>query len=96
MKVTGRHFLNILIIVGFGLVAALICQSFTKKPTSRHIHIRSFRYGKDPYVIKCNRGDTLILTFSTDDTGHSFFLQEFDKDVKITPASDEAGSEQFQ
>jgi len=89
MKVTGRHFLNLLIIFGFGLVAALICQSFTKKPTSRHIHIRSFRYGKDPYVIKCNRGDTLILTFSTDDTGHSFFLQEFDKDVKITPSSDE-------
>ena len=89
MKVTGRHFLNILIIFGFGLVAALICQSFTEKPTSRHIHIRSFRYGKDPYVIKCNRGDTLILTFSTDDTGHSFFLQEFDKDVKITPSSDE-------
>ena len=88
MKVTGRHFLNILIIFGFGLVAALICQSFTEKPTSRHIHIRSFRYGKDPYVIKCNRGDTLILTFSTDDTGHSFFLQEFDKDVKITPSSD--------
>jgi polyferredoxin len=89
MKVTGRHFLNILIIFGFGLVAALICQSFTEKPTSRHIHIRSFRYGKDPYVIKCNRGDTLILTFSTDDTGHSFFLQEFDIDVKITPSSDE-------
>jgi polyferredoxin len=89
MKVTGRHFLNLLIIFGFGLVAALICQSFTEKPTSRHIHIRSFRYGKDPYVIKCNRGDTLILTFSTDDTGHSFFLQEFDKDVKITPSSDE-------
>lgn len=89
MKITGRHFLNILIIFGFGLVAALICQSFTEKPTSRHIHIRSFRYGKDPYVIKCNRGDTLILTFSTDDTGHSFFLQEFDKDVKITPSSDE-------
>ena len=89
MKVTGRHFLNILIILGFGLVAALICQSFTEKPTSRHIHIRSFRYGKDPYVIKCNRGDTLILTFSTDDTGHSFFLQEFDIDVKITPSSDE-------
>ncbi len=89
MKVTGRHFLNLLIIFGFGLVAALICQSFTERPTSRHIHIRSFRYGKDPYVIKCNRGDTLILTFSTDDTGHSFFLQEFDKDVKITPSSDE-------
>jgi polyferredoxin len=29
------------------------------------------------------------LTFSTKDTGHSFFLQEFDIDVKISPSSDE-------
>lgn len=29
------------------------------------------------------------LTFSTDDTGHSFFLEEFDMDVKIAPANDE-------
>jgi polyferredoxin len=89
MKVSGRHFLNLLIIFGFGLLPAILSQFFTEKPTSRHIHIRSFRYGKDPYVIRCNRGDTLHLTFSTDDTGHSFFLQEFDIDVKITPSSDE-------
>ena len=42
-----------------------------------------------PYVIRCNRGDTLHLTFSTDDAGHSFFLQEFDLDVKISPSKDE-------
>jgi polyferredoxin len=89
MKFKISHFINLLIIIGFGLVPAIICQFFTEKPTSRHIHIRSFRYGKDPYVIRCNRGDTLLLTFSTDDTGHSFFLQEFDIDVKISPSSDE-------
>jgi len=89
MKVNGRHFLNLLMIFGFGLVPGIICQFFTEKPTSRHIHIRSFRYGKDPYVIRCNRGDTLYLTFSTDDTGHSFFLQEFDIDVKISPSRNE-------
>jgi polyferredoxin len=89
MKFKISHFINLLIIIGFGLVPAIICQFFTEKPTSRHIHIRSFRYGKDPYVIRCNRGDTLLLTFSTDDTGHSFFLQEFDMDVKISPSSDE-------
>jgi polyferredoxin len=71
------------------MVPAIICQFFAEKPTSRYIHIRSFRYGKDPYVIRCNRGDTLHLTFSTDDTGHSFFLQEFDIDVKISPSRDE-------
>ncbi len=89
MKSSSRHFLNLLIIISFGLAAAIICQAFTKKPVSRHIHVRSFRYGKDPYVIRCNRGDTLHLTFSTDDTGHSFFLQEFDIDVKISPSRDE-------
>ena len=89
MNVTGRHFFNLLIIFCFGLVPAIICQFFAEKPTSRYIHIRSFRYGKDPYVIRCNRGDTLHLTFSTDDTGHSFFLQEFDIDVKISPSRDE-------
>ena len=89
MKISKRYFLNLLIIIGFGLIPAIICQSFTEKPVSRHIHVRSFRYGKDPYVIRCNRGDTLHLTFSTDDTGHSFFLQEFDIDVKISPSRDE-------
>jgi polyferredoxin len=89
MKVKVNHYINLLIIVGFGLVPAVICQFFTEKPVSRHIHIRSFRYGKDPYEIRCNRGDTLHLTFSTDDTGHSFFLQEFDIDVKISPSRDE-------
>jgi polyferredoxin len=89
MKYKGRRFLNLLIILGFGLVPSIICQFFAEKPTSRYIHIRSFRYGKDPYVIRCNRGDTLHLTFSTEDTGHSFFLQEFDIDVKISPSRDE-------
>jgi len=89
MTGSRRHFINILIIIGFGLVPALIGQLFTSKPLSRHIHVRSFRYGKDPYVIRCNRGDTLLLTFSTDDTGHSFFLEEFDLDVKISPSRDE-------
>jgi polyferredoxin len=89
MKVARRYFLNLLIVISFGLVPAVICQFFTVRPVSRHIHIRSFRYGKDPYSIRCNRGDTLHLTFSTDDTGHSFFLQEFDMDVKITPSQEE-------
>ena len=79
---------KLLIVVGFGLVPAVICQFFTKQPVGRYIHIRSFRYGKDPSVIRCNRGDTLHLTFSTDDTGHSFFLEEFDIDAKVSPARD--------
>jgi heme/copper-type cytochrome/quinol oxidase subunit 2 len=37
--------------------------------------------------IRCNRGDRLHLTFSTDDTGHSFFLEEFDADAKVSPGA---------
>ena len=88
MKKFRKHILYILVIFGFGLIPALICQNFTEKPVDRNIHVRSFRYGKDPSVIRCNRGDRLHLTFSTDDTGHSFFLEEFDIDAKISPARD--------
>jgi polyferredoxin len=80
---------ELLIILSFGLIFAIICQFFTKEPVDRYIHITSFRYGKEPSVIRCNRGDRLHLTFSTKDTGHSFFLEEFDIDAKISPARDE-------
>ena len=83
-----RHIINFLIVLSFGIVPAIISQFFEKKPVTRNIHIRNFRYGKDPSVIRCYRGDTLHLTFSTDDTGHSFFLEEFDIDAKVSPARD--------
>ena len=80
---------KLLVIVVFGLIPALFCQLLIKEPVKRNIHITSFRYGKDPSAIRCNRGDTLLLTFSSDDTGHSFFLEEFDIDAKVSPSSDE-------
>ena len=85
---TKRHIINFLIVFGFGFFPAVISQFFVSAPVTRDIHIRSFRYGKDPSVIRCNRGDTLHLTFSTDDTGHSFYLEEFDIDAKVSPARD--------
>jgi heme/copper-type cytochrome/quinol oxidase subunit 2 len=89
MKDLRRAILNFTVVIAAGLIAAIICQFFAKAPTDRHIHITSFRYGKNPSVIRCNRGDKLHLTFSTDDTGHSFFLEEFDMDAKVSPARDE-------
>jgi polyferredoxin len=88
MKKARRRIIKLAVILGFGLVPAIACQFFAKEPVDRYIHIRNFRYGKDPHVIRCHRGDRLHLTFSSDDTGHSFFLEEFDIDVKVTPASD--------
>ncbi|MBN2773925.1 MAG: 4Fe-4S binding protein [Prolixibacteraceae bacterium] len=81
-----NRILRFLIVIAFGIIPAFVSQFFTKQPVTRHIHIRNFRYGKDPAVIRCNRGDTLHLTFSTDDTGHSFYLEEFDIDAKVSPA----------
>jgi polyferredoxin len=81
-----RNITGFFIIISFGLIPAIICQFFARQPVNRYIHIKSFRYGKDPSVIRCNRNDTLHLTFSTEDTGHSFYLQEFDIDAKISPA----------
>ena len=61
---------------------------FPSKPVDRYIHIENFRYGKKPEIIRCNRGDRLHLTFSTRDTGHSFFLEEFDTDAKVSPGAE--------
>ncbi len=85
-RTTKKHIINFLIVLSFGLIPAVTGQFFAPKPGSRDIHIRSFRYGKEPSAIRCSRGDTLHLTFSTDDTGHSFFLEEFNIDAKVSPA----------
>src|SRR5665648_1203349 len=89
MKRFKRNIISLVIVFGFGLIPAIIGQFITEEPTDRYLHIKSFRYGKDPSVIRINRGDRLHLTFSTDDTGHSFFLEEFDIDVKVSPAREE-------
>ncbi|MBL7212589.1 MAG: 4Fe-4S binding protein [Desulfobacteraceae bacterium] len=60
----------------------------TPSPSTRKIHLEAFRYGTSPAIIRANRGDQLILTFSTRDTGHSFFLQDYRIDAKISPASE--------
>ena len=89
MRVYRGERIYLLIILFSVLAPGLVCQYFLGKPVSRQIHISSFRYGKEPSVIRCNRGDTLYLTFSSEDTGHSFFLEEFDMDVKVSPATDD-------
>ncbi len=84
-----RNLPGILFVLLCGLVPAIICQFFVKSHVDRYIHVTSFRYGKEPSVIRCNRGDRLHLTFSTNDTGHSFFLEEFDMDAKVSPSRNE-------
>lgn len=53
-------------------------------PQTRRIHVDLYRYGSAPEVIHVSRGDTVVFTFSSRDTPHSFFLQEYDIDVKVS------------
>jgi hypothetical protein len=70
------------------LFPALSAYLLTPAPQIRDIHIEAFRYGFNPQRIEVNRGDRLRLTFSTRDTGQSFFLQDYDLHVVITPGTD--------
>ncbi len=79
---------SLLVLVISTGVPLLIEWWTTPGPVERHIHIEAFRYGTSPSIIRVNRGDRLFFTFSTLDTGHSFFLQDYRVDAKIPPSSD--------
>jgi hypothetical protein len=81
-----RRTLQGAVLLASAVIPACLCQLMVAPPRDRTIHIESFRYGKEPSEIRCNRGDRIHLTFSTRDTAHSFFLEEFDIDAKISPA----------
>jgi polyferredoxin len=66
---------------------AWIAGGLTPKPQTREIHVEAYRYGFSPSRITANRGDRLRLTFSTRDTGQSFFIQDYDLYIAITPGS---------
>ena len=70
---------------GLPLLVSPVCRRMA--PQTRDIHIEAYRYGFSPSRIKANRGDRLRLTFSTRDTGQSFFFQDYDLHVSITPGN---------
>jgi hypothetical protein len=74
----------VLVAVGLPVLVELLS---TPDPQSRSFHLEAFRYGTEPSILRVNRGDQLVLDFSTRDTGHSFFLQDYRIDAKIVPAS---------
>lgn len=76
----------LILVVGAGL-PAWIAGISAHPPQTREIHIEAYRYGFSPSRIKANRGDRLRLTFSTRDTGQSFFFQDYDLHVSITPGN---------
>ncbi|MBI4581868.1 MAG: hypothetical protein HY718_19380, partial [Planctomycetes bacterium] len=65
--------------------ALLVEWLTTPGPQDRHIRIEAFRYGATPSIIRASRGDRLDLTFASRDTAHSFFLQDYNIDAKMSP-----------
>ena len=86
---SGRRLAAVFILAATALIPPSIVHLFVSPPPQkRDIHIQAFRYGFSPSRIFVNRGDRLRLTFSTRDTGQSFFLQDYDLHVVITPGSE--------
>jgi hypothetical protein len=77
----------LLILVVGAVVPAWLAGVWARTPQARDIHIEAYRYGFSPSRIMANRGDRLRLTFSTRDTGQSFFFQDYDLHVSITPGN---------
>ena len=82
-----RHLAVLLILSACTILPAWIVGLWQPSPQTRDIAIEAFRYGFSPSRLQVHRGDRLRLSFSTRDTGQSFFLQDYDLHVVITPGS---------
>lgn len=80
-----RRLAALLILIAGAAIPSWIASGGPDAPQTRDIHIEAYRYGFSPSRIHVNKGDRLRLTFSTRDTGQSFFLQEYGLHVAITP-----------
>src|ERR1022692_1714531 len=73
-----RRLLALAILIVGAAIPAWIAGALARAPQTRDIRIEAYRYGFSPARIKANRGDRLRFTFSTRDTGQSFFFQDYD------------------
>jgi len=83
----SRWLAALLILIAGAAFPSWFAVGKARSPKARDIHIEAYRYGFSPSRIHANRGDRLRLTFSTRDTGQSFFFQDYDLHVSITPGN---------
>ena len=83
----ARRLGALMILIAGAALPAWLAGLTRHPPQTRAIHIEAYRYGFSPSRIHADRGDHLRLTFSTRDTGQSFFFQDYDLHVSITPGS---------
>ncbi len=84
---TPRRLGALLILIASAALPSWFAAVTAHRPQTREIHIEAYRYGFSPSRIHANRGDRLRLTFSSRDTGQSFFFQDYDLHVSITPGN---------
>ncbi|MBI5086708.1 MAG: 4Fe-4S binding protein, partial [Acidobacteria bacterium] len=82
-----RRLAAVVVLMAGAILPAWLAGVAANRPQTRDIHIEAYRYGFSPSRIHVNRGDRLRLTFSTRDTGQSFFFQDYDLHVAITPGN---------
>ena len=87
VKLAPRRLAALSILIASVAVPACLVVVRAVPPQTRNIHIEAYRYGFSPSRIHANRGDRLRLIFSTRDTGQSFFFQDYDLHVSITPGN---------
>ncbi|MFZ9024406.1 MAG: hypothetical protein ACO3BO_06630 [Anaerohalosphaeraceae bacterium] len=87
MAMLKRFTITLLILTACVAIPLLVEWKTTPEPGTRDIHMEFYRYGSDPAIIRANRGDEINLTFSTRDTGHSFLIQDYRIEAKVSPAS---------
>ncbi|MFQ5473769.1 MAG: 4Fe-4S binding protein, partial [Dehalococcoidia bacterium] len=83
-----RRFLYLAVALTGTVGPTVLEWASTPPPRERSVHVETFRYGTSPAILRANRGDRLKLSFSTRDTAHSFLLQSYRVEVKISPATD--------
>ncbi len=84
----GTALISLASLAALGLVGFFV-GSRDVPPQARTIKIVAHQYGYDPPIMRVNEGDTVKLTFTSQDVVHGFYLEGYDLDITILPLRSE-------
>jgi len=70
-------------------LAGFLIGSRHPSPQEHRFTITAHRYGYLPSVLRVNKGDSVKLSFISEDVVHGFYLEGYDLDVTILPLRSE-------